>query len=127
MPVGLVHANAGMYQLGTARRGPTGEETLKFHAMGRVMLRGWIGNLQVSWVKLDRALSQRTLQAGANDYSGTLIDENISRLAGATAGQYMPPAEFRKLIRELGRGPAERTTTYEIRQVFDRGEKGILV
>ena len=120
VPLAFVHQNTGLYQLGIARPGPTAEETLKVHALARLMLRGWIDNLQVSWVKLDRDLSQRTLQAGANDYSGTLIDENISRLAGATAGQYMPPAEFRKLIRAIDRVPAERTTTYEIRQVFDR-------
>ena len=120
VPLAFVHQNTGLYQLGVARPGPTAEETLKVHALARLLLRGWIDNLQVSWVKLDRDLSQRTLQAGANDYSGTLIDENISRLAGATAGQYMPPAEFRKLIRAIDRVPAERTTTYEIRQVFDR-------
>jgi len=122
-----VHQNTGLYQLGIARSGPTPEETLQFHALARLMLRGWIDNLQVSWVKLDRALSQRTLQAGANDYSGTLIDENISRLAGATAGQYMPPAEFRKLIRELGRLLSEHTTAYEIRQVFDRDAEAVPV
>jgi 2-iminoacetate synthase ThiH len=83
------------------------------------MLRGWIDNVQVSWVKMGRKLSQRVLQAGANDYGGTLMDENISRLAGATAGQYMPPEEFQQLIREIGRVPAERTTTYGLRQVFD--------
>jgi 2-iminoacetate synthase ThiH len=83
------------------------------------MLRGWIDNVQVSWVKLGRQLSQRCLQAGANDYGGTLINENISRLAGATAGQYMPVDEFQQLIRQIGRVPAERTTTYDIRQVFD--------
>jgi 2-iminoacetate synthase ThiH len=83
------------------------------------MLRGWIDNVQVSWVKLGRTLSQQCLQAGANDYGGTLINENISRLAGATAGQYMPPEEFQQLIRDIGRVPAERSTTYKIRQVFD--------
>src|SRR5881396_2966209 len=77
VPLAFVHQNTGLYQLGIARPGPTEEETLKFHALARLMLRGWIDNLQVSWVKLDRELSQRTLQAGANDYSGTLIDENI--------------------------------------------------
>src|SRR5262249_61947114 len=80
VPLAFVHQNTGLYQLGIARPGPTAEETLKVHALARLMLRGWIDNLQVSWVKLDRELSQRTLQAGANDYSGTLIDENISRL-----------------------------------------------
>jgi 2-iminoacetate synthase ThiH len=84
------------------------------------MLQGVIDNLQVSWVKLGRDLSQRCLQAGANDYSGTLMEENISRLAGATAGQYLPPGEFHARIRELGRIPAERSTTYRLLKIFPR-------
>ena len=119
VPLGFVHANTGLFQLGMARPGPTEEESVKMHALARIMLRGWIDNVQVSWVKLGRQLSQRCLQAGANDYGGTLINENISRLAGATAGQYMPVDEFQQLIRQIGRVPAERTTTYGIRQVFE--------
>ena len=119
VPLGFVHANTGLFQLGMARPGPTEEESVKMHALARIMLRGWIDNVQVSWVKLGRQLSQRCLQAGANDYGGTLINENISRLAGATAGQYMPVDEFQQLIRQIGRVPAERTTTYGIRHVFE--------
>ena len=119
VPLGFVHANTGLFQLGMARPGPTEEESVKMHALARIMLRGWIDNVQVSWVKLGRQLSQRCLQAGANDYGGTLINENISRLAGATAGQYMPVDEFQQLIRQIDRVPAERTTTYGIRQVFE--------
>ena len=119
VPLGFVHANTGLFQVGMARPGPTEEESVKVHALARIMLRGWIDSVQVSWVKLGRQLSQRCLQAGANDYGGTLINENISRLAGATAGQYMPVDEFQQLIRQIGRVPAERTTTYSIRQVFD--------
>jgi FO synthase len=118
VPLAFVHTNTGLFRTGLARPGPTEEESLKMHALARVMLRGWIDNVQVSWVKMGRKLSQQCLQGGANDYGGTLIDENISRLAGATAGQYMPPEEFRQLIREIGRIPAERTTTYTLRQVF---------
>jgi FO synthase len=119
VPLAFVHKNTDLFRIGIARPGPTAEESLKLHALARLMLRGWIDNVQVSWVKMGRKLSQRVLQAGANDYGGTLMDENISRLAGATAGQYMPPEEFQQLIREIGRVPAERTTTYELRQVFD--------
>jgi FO synthase len=119
VPLGFIHKNTDLFKAGLARPGPTEEESLKVHALARLMLRGWIDNVQVSWVKLGRKLSQRILQGGANDYGGTLMDENISRLAGATTGQYMPPEEFRQLIREIGRVPAERTTTYTIRQVFD--------
>jgi FO synthase len=119
VPLGFVHANTGLFRLGMARPGPTEEESIKVHALARIMLRGWIDNVQVSWVKLGRQLSQRCLQAGANDYGGTLINENISRLAGASAGQYMPVDEFQQLVHQIGRMPAERTTTYGIRQVFD--------
>ncbi len=119
VPLGFVHTNTDLFKAGLARPGPTAEESVKIHALARLLLRGWINNVQVSWVKLGRKLSQRCLQAGANDYGGTLMDENISRLAGATAGQYMPPEEFQQLIREIGRVPAERTTTYGIRQMFD--------
>ena len=118
VPLGFVHANTVLYRLGKARPGPTVDEHLKVHALARLLLRGWIENIQVSWVKLGRELSQMCLQAGANDYGGTLMEENISRLAGATAGQYLSPQEFHERIRELGRIPAERTTTYSIRRIF---------
>jgi 2-iminoacetate synthase ThiH len=75
-------------------------------------LAGSINNIQVSWVKLNRELSQLCLDAGANDYGGTLMEENISREAGATAGQYTSPEDFQHLILEAGRIPAERNTTY---------------
>jgi 2-iminoacetate synthase ThiH len=76
------------------------------------MLAGSINNIQVSWVKLNRNLAQLCLHAGANDYGGTLMEENISREAGATAGQYTSPEQFQNLILEAGRIPAERNTTY---------------
>jgi len=118
VPLGFVPWNTALYKVGRARPGPTVEEHLKVHALARLLLRGWIENIQVSWVKLGRALSQLCLQAGANDYGGTLMEENISRLAGATAGEYLAPEEFQARIRELGRVPAERTTTYQIRRIF---------
>jgi FO synthase len=118
VPLGFVHFNTVLYRQGKARPGPTVEEHLKVHALARLLLRGWIDNIQVSWVKLGRALSQMCLRAGANDYGGTLMEENISRLAGATAGQFLSPDEFQERILELGRIPAERTTTYAIRRVF---------
>ena len=77
-----------------------------------MLLAGSINNIQVSWVKLNRQLSQLCLHAGANDYGGTLMEENISREAGATAGQYTSPEDFQALILEIGRIPAERNTTY---------------
>jgi len=120
VPLGFVHFNTHLFQEGKARPGPTTEEHIKVHALARLMLQGLIDNIQVSWVKLGRELSQRCLQAGANDYSGTLMEENISRLAGATAGEYLPPEEFHRRIRELGRIPAERNTMYRLLKVFPR-------
>ena len=112
VPLGFVHQNTLLYQQGLARPGPTLAEHLRMHALARVMLAGSIPNIQVSWVKLGRRISQLSMQAGANDYGGTLREENISRLAGATAGEYTSPEEFQARIVELGRIPAERNTMY---------------
>jgi 7,8-didemethyl-8-hydroxy-5-deazariboflavin synthase CofH subunit len=112
VPLGFVHQNTLLFHQGISRPGPTLAEHLKIHALARVLLAGSINNIQVSWVKLNRRLSQLCLHAGANDYGGTLMEENISREAGATAGQYTSPEEFQSLIFEIGRIPAERNTTY---------------
>ena len=112
VPLGFVHHYTQLFRSGDARPGPTVEEHLKVHALSRLMLAGWIDNIQVSWVKMSREMAQMCMRAGANDYGGTLIEESISRLAGATAGQHMPVEEFRRRISELGRIPVERTTTY---------------
>jgi 7,8-didemethyl-8-hydroxy-5-deazariboflavin synthase CofH subunit len=112
VPLGFVHQNTLLFQQGLARSGPSLAEHLKVHALARILLAGSINNLQVSWVKLNRQLSQLCLHAGANDYGGTLMEENISREAGATAGQYTSPEDFQLLILEAGRIPAERNTTY---------------
>ncbi len=112
VPLGFVHQNTLLFQQGLARSGPTLAEHLKIHALARILLAGSIHNIQVSWVKLNRHLSQLCLQAGANDYGGTLMEENISREAGATAGQYTSPEDFQSLILEIGRIPAERNTKY---------------
>jgi 7,8-didemethyl-8-hydroxy-5-deazariboflavin synthase CofH subunit len=112
VPLGFVHQNTLLFHQGIARPGPTLAEHLKIHALARVLLAGAINNIQVSWVKLNRSLSQLCLHAGANDYGGTLMEENISREAGATAGQYTRPEDFQALILEAGRIPAERNTVY---------------
>jgi 7,8-didemethyl-8-hydroxy-5-deazariboflavin synthase CofH subunit len=112
VPLGFVHQNTILFHQGLSRPGPTLAEHLKIHALARVVLAGAINNVQVSWVKLNRKLSQLCLHAGANDYGGTLMEENISREAGATAGQYTSPEEFQSLILEAERIPAERNTTY---------------
>ena len=117
VPLGFVHQNTLLFAQGLSRPGPTLAEHLKIHALARVLLAGSINNIQVSWVKLNRKLSQLCLHAGANDYGGTLMEENISREAGATAGQYTSPEEFQALILEAGRIPAERNTTYSRIQI----------
>lgn len=88
------------------------EDHLKTHAVARLMLAGKIKNIQTSWVKLGPKLAQRVLDAGANDFSGTLMEENITRAAGGKLEQ-MKPEEIRRLIDEAGRIPKERTTTYD--------------
>ncbi len=112
VPLGFVHQNTLLFQQGLSRTGPTLAEHLKVHALSRLLLAGSINNIQVSWVKLNRQLSQLCLHAGANDYGGTLMEENISREAGATAGQYTSPEDFQAMILETGRIPAERNTLY---------------
>jgi len=122
VPLGFIHENTRLYRHGGARPGAKREEHLRVHALARVLLHGAIKNLQVSWVKLGFETSLACLQAGANDFSGTLMEENISKAAGATFGEYVSPEEFRAKIRSIGRVPAERTTTYKIRRIFDHPE-----
>jgi 7,8-didemethyl-8-hydroxy-5-deazariboflavin synthase CofH subunit len=118
VPLGFVHHNTALYQQGLARPGPTPEEHVRVHALARLLLNGAIPNVQVSWVKMGRRLSQLCLRAGANDFGGTLMEESISRLAGSTEGQMLWPYEFRALIRQIGRVPAERSTTYRILRIW---------
>ncbi len=104
---------------GKVHEGPTDLHQLKMYAVSRLFLRGWIDNIQVSWVKQGPEFAQFSLTAGANDFGGTLMEEQISRFAGASYGQYFPPEEFRRLTREIGRIPAERNTVYRILRKFD--------
>ncbi len=121
VPLSFVSSEAPMYLRGTVpdvRSGPSGMDVIKVHAIARIMLNNWIPNIQASWVKEGSRMSQLLLTAGVNDLGGTLINESISTSAGAMHGQLMRPAEFRGMIREAGRTPAERYTTYDIRRVF---------
>ena len=112
VPLGFIHENTILFAQGLARDGGTLSEHLKVHALARLVLAGSINHIQVSWVKLGREVSQLALLAGADDYGGTLFEENISRLAGASFGQYVSAAEFQERILELGRMPAQRNTVY---------------
>lgn len=122
VPLGFIHANTRLFKHGGARAGAQRDEHLRVHALSRVLLHRAIHNVQVSWVKLGFEMSLACLNAGANDFSGTLMEESISQAAGATFGEYVSPEEFRRLIRSIGRIPAERTTTYKIRRLFDEPE-----
>ena len=112
--VGLpfVHMASPIYLQRRARRGPTFRETLLVHAVARIAYRGSIDNIQLSWVKIGEAGSRQLLRSGCNDLGGTLMDENISRAAGAAHGQEMTEQRFRDLIAPLGRDLVQRTTGY---------------
>ncbi len=114
----FVHYNTPLYRSGMSRPGSSGIDDVKMCIASRLYLRGYIKNIQVSWVKLGKKFAQTMLTCGANDLGGTLFEENISRLAGSPHGTYMSVDEFVKVIRELNRVPAQRTTTYEIVRVF---------
>jgi FO synthase len=119
VPLGFIHSQTKLFQIGGARAGHSPHEDLIVHALARVLLHGYIPNIQVSWVKLGYEQSLACLEAGANDFGGTLMEESISKAAGANFGEYVSPGEFRALIRSIGRIPAERSTTYKIRKVFE--------
>jgi FO synthase len=112
VPLPFVHMAAPIYLQRKARRGPTFRETMLMHAVGRIAYAGLIDNIQVSWVKIGVAGVRQILQAGANDVGGTLMDENISRAAGATHGQGMDEDDFLAIVGPLGRRLEQRTTLY---------------
>ncbi|MET0800244.1 MAG: bifunctional FO biosynthesis protein CofGH [Actinomycetota bacterium] len=112
VPLPFVHQRAPIYLSGKARPGATFEENLRMHAVARIVLDAQIPNIQVSWVKLGAEACRAILRAGANDFGGTLMEETISRMAGADWGIEMTPEQFDESIRAIGRTPAVRTTTY---------------
>ncbi len=118
VPLGFIHSQTKLFQSGRSRAGRSVHEDLIVHALSRILLNGYIPNIQVSWVKLGFEESLACLEAGANDFGGTLMEESISKAAGANFGEYVSPGEFRAMIRTIGRIPAERATSYEIRKVF---------
>jgi FO synthase len=112
VPLPFVPMEAPMYLKGAARLGPTFREAVLMHAVGRLALNPVITNIQASWVKLGPAGVAACLNAGVNDLGGTLMNESISRAAGASFGQEMPPGDMETLIRAQGRTPRQRTTLY---------------
>jgi FO synthase subunit 2 len=128
VPLSFIFEEAPIYYrkgISGLRPGATGAEVMKMYAVSRIMLNQWIPNIQVSWVKEGPKLSQVALMAGANDFGGTLMNESISTAAGAGYGQLMKPSQFRDLIREMGRIPGERTTTYQSAKVFETEENPV--
>ena len=112
VPLPFVHMEAPMYLKGAARRGPTFREAVLMHAVARLTLNPHITNIQTSWVKMGPQGAAACLEAGANDLGGTLMNESITRAAGAEHGQEFPPEAMEELIRSLGRRPEQRTTLY---------------
>ncbi|HEX9548701.1 MAG TPA: 5-amino-6-(D-ribitylamino)uracil--L-tyrosine 4-hydroxyphenyl transferase CofH, partial [Acidimicrobiales bacterium] len=114
VPLPFVHMAAPIYLQRRSRRGPTFREALLMHAVARIAYHGWVPNIQVSWVKMGLEGAAQCLRAGCNDLGGTLMDENISRAAGASHGQRMDEAGFRALVESLpgDRRLEERTTLY---------------
>ncbi|HJR93950.1 MAG TPA: 5-amino-6-(D-ribitylamino)uracil--L-tyrosine 4-hydroxyphenyl transferase CofH [Gaiellaceae bacterium] len=112
VPLPFVPMEAPIYLQGRARRGPTFRETLLVHAVARIALHPEITNIQASWVKLGPDGTRQALAAGVNDLGGTLMNESISRSAGAEFGQELPPERMENLIRSAGRVPRQRTTLY---------------
>ena len=128
VPLSLIHQEAPMYTrklVDNVREGATGTEVVKMHAVARLMLGPTFRNIQSSWVKEGPKMAQYLLTVGANDLGGTLINESISTSAGAQYGQLVPPKELRRLIRDTGRTPAERSTTYKLRKVFTGADEEV--
>ncbi len=118
VPLGFIHEKNVLFNHMGARAGSSMPEDVRLVAVARLLLRPWITNIQVSWVKMGPKLAQLGLMAGANDMGGTLMEESISRESGSQHGENLPPEEMRRLIREIGRTPVERNTTYGILQRF---------
>ena len=127
VPLSFVHREAPMYNHNLVKGispGPTGQDVIKMHAVSRIMLNNYINNIQVSWVKEGTKMSQLLLEAGVNDFGGTLINESISTSAGSEHGQIMRPKEIKSLILSAGRVPAQRNSVYGVVKVFDETESG---
>jgi FO synthase subunit 2 len=122
VPLNFIHTEAPMYKENLhrgLRNGADGRDVLLTHAISRIMLNNYINNIQISWVKEGANLAQLLLMWGANDFGGTLINESISTAAGASHGQLLRPKDIRRLIKNVGRIPAQRTTSYKIIKCFN--------
>ena len=121
VPLNFIHSEAPMYKENlhhNIRNGADGNDVLLMHAISRIMLNNYINNIQTSWVKEGSGMAQLSLCWGANDFGGTLINESISTAAGSEHGQLLKPKDIRGLIRQVGRIPAQRMTSYKIIKTF---------
>ena len=124
VPLPFVHMEAPIYLKGLARKGPTFREAVLMHAVARLALYPHINNIQASWVKMGPEGVAACLSSGSNDIGGTLMNETITRSAGASHGQEMPPHRMEEIIRDIRRTPKQRSTPYgevseeRIRQSF---------
>jgi FO synthase len=112
VPLPFVHMEAPIYLKGRSRQGPTTREAILMHAIARLALHPLVPNIQASWVKMGADGLHHCLNSGVNDVGGTLMNETISRAAGASHGEEMPPAEMEALIIAQGRTPLRRNTLY---------------
>lgn len=121
VPLSFVHSESPLYAKNPneVRPGPTTSEVNLMHAVSRIMLHGWIDNIQVSWTKLGADRAREMLSMGVNDLGGTLMNESISRSAGAKNGQEITALELAQIIRSAGRIPVRRNTIYDEIEVFD--------
>lgn len=119
VPLPFVHMGAPIFVRGASRPGPTWDEVVLVHAVARIAFDGLVPNVQASWVKLGLDAAGRLLGAGCNDLGGTLMDESISRSAGARHGTGVGAVDLERLIRSVGRVPARRTTLYDIAEMQD--------
>ena len=125
VPLNFIHTEAPMYKENlhyNLRNGADGRDVLLMHAVSRIMFNNHINNIQTSWVKEGAGMAQLVLSWGANDFGGTLINESISTAAGAGHGQLLKPKDIRHLIRQAGRIPAQRSTSYRIIKTFVSNE-----
>jgi FO synthase len=119
VPLGFIHEKNALGRSSAARPGPSAADDLRLLAVARLFLRPWITNVQMSWVKMGPKLAQVALLSGANDFGGTLMEESISRESGADFGENLPAEDMRRLIREMGRTPVQRSTVYDVLRRFD--------
>ena len=125
VPLGFIHNDSPLYKNNPSevRTGPTADEHFKMHAIARLVLQGYIDNIQASWVKMGPDMASKVLRAGANDLGGTLMNESISRAAGASHGQEIVPRDMVNFIQRAGLNAHQRNTLYNVVTPYGRDKK----